>query len=352
MKEGYLHFYTLSYFNMNTQTTISQILHVFHGKRTPSMFFLIEVNGWHHGFSMFKKMTREQLTHIIESLEDQGFIAAENKGYILTERGHKQYQNYFNDHYFPKYIKNFIHSNIRIPFWNRWQLLTQVFSELSYSNARYVPVVKHPHHQENVRQLFNRFDSNRDQLLKQWVIEQHFIFEHLEESFRELLLNQFTGHQWIGKTREQMAEFYGMEVQEFTFYLLDAVERSLQFIESNREELSLHQAILAILHEETNWGLSASTFVTYQMLREGAKIAQVAQQRSIKENTVKEHILEIAFTFNHFSYRKFIPKNIYEQLQTYFETKSDFTYKEAMDSIDGLEFMHYRLVELERMRAK
>lgn len=352
MKDEYFKYYILSYFDLEKITTESQIVHVIHAKRTPSMFYLIELNGWHHGFSLPNKISREQLSKIIKNLLGDSYLIEKEKGFVLTEKGQLECAEYFQQHYYPQRIKSFSNAKIRRPFWNRFQLFTQVFSEYSYQNTKYVPIVKHPHHQENIRQLFQQFSSNKEQLLMQWYTEQQFLFEQLDKQVADVLINQLTGHDFIGRTRSQLAAYYQMTPWEFSFYFRDAVEEVLQLIQQYTDQLPLNKEIVQILHLETHLGLSASTFETYERIKQGANLSDIARQRSIKENTVREHILEMAFTFEHFPYQKFIPSDIYQSLNHYFDEIENFNYQKAIKEINQLEFMHYRLVELERMRLK
>src|SRR5699024_7857707 len=129
------------------------------------MFYLIEINDWHHGFSLTQRMTREQLSKIIQELLNQQYLISEEKGYLLTNKGQKRCAEYFSQHYYPQKINRFAHTKVRAPFWNSYQLFTQTLSEYSYQNNQYIPIVKHPSHQENVRQLFQQFRLNKKQLL-------------------------------------------------------------------------------------------------------------------------------------------------------------------------------------------
>lgn len=346
-----MQYYILSYFRKERATSLSQILHVFHAKRTPSMFYMIEINHWHHGFSLSNTVKREDLKQVIQMLLQKHFLIEEDKGYILTEVGAEKQKTYFKDHYYPKSIKNFENANVRQPFWSRLQLFAQVFSELSYQNAQYAPVIKHPHHQENVRQLFQQFSAEKKEILDQWIFEQDFLFSKLETQEANVLASQLTGHGVIGETNSQLAEALQMTISEFHFYQQDVIERLIHFIQKYQSDLNLMPVILKQTHKETNFGLSMSTRHTYELLQQGHGALEIARLRSIKENTVREHILEMAFVFPNFPYAQFIPENIYEQLHQQFKNKQDYNYRQAMTENDALEFMHFRLVELERMRG-
>lgn len=350
MTEIYSQFYILSYFDLEKVTSLSQILHVFHAKRTPSMFYVIEKNNWHHGFGLNQRMKREELEEYIQKLQKINFIEEEGKGYRLTSIGEQECRRYFATHYYPNKIKTFNYANVREPFWNRLQLFSQVFSELSYENTQYVPIIKHPPHQENVRQLFQQFRSEKKKILEQWIKEQHFLFSKLEAKEANILASQLTGHGIIGETKPQITKELQMETSEFYFLFQDILEKLILAVEQYQTELQLTNAILKQIIETESLGLSASTNHSYQLLKEGYSLKKIADIRSIKENTVREHVLEMAFVLRSFPYQEFIPKKIYKSLQQRFKSEPDYSYRQAKEEIPELEFMYFRLAELERIR--
>src|SRR5690625_7684994 len=145
------------------------------------MFYLIEIKNWHHGFSYAPQITRDQLLKIIQSLLKQGFLIDKEKGYLLTNKGQKHCDDYFKQHYYPQKIDNFTYANVKTPFWNSYQLLTQVFSELSYENNQYNHIIKHSSHQENVQQMFKQFRLNNIQLLNVLVNEHIILLKNITQ---------------------------------------------------------------------------------------------------------------------------------------------------------------------------
>lgn len=352
MRGNYFNYYILSYFKIEKVTRVSQVLHVLKGKRTPSMFYLTEINQWHHGFSIERRIEREELKTIINHLVQNKLLVKKEKGYLLTIIGQERLNEYFEKHYSPNKIVQFSNINLRRPFWDRLQLFTQVFSEYSYQNSKYIPIVKDPFHQENVRQLFQAANGSVDSFFKQWVKEQELLFEHMEELKADVLMNFFTGYEYVGKTRIQIAKELEMENVEFTFYLRDLLEELIEIIKIRRIELPLLFKILKQTNKEVFLGLSQSTYQSYQLLQQGADIQQIASRRYIKENTVKEHILEMAFILDEFPLQHFVSKQIYEHLNQQFESQEGYSFRQAVTSDETLEFYQYRLVELERMRSK
>lgn len=346
----YNYYFILSFFNTKRPTSIAQLVHVFRGKRTPSMFYLTEVNKWHHSFAKYMSISEKEVKDILQELIKRSFIIPMDKGFIITGKGLEARQAFFENQYFPNYIRTFANTNIRNAFWERFQLFAQTFSEVSYKNNQYAPIIKHPHHQENVRNLFYQFKDNKGKILIHWTDEIYFLFNKLEESRADILASQLTGYENIGLTKTQVQERLSMAPLEYDYYHQDSLEILLLEIRHNKEELPLMYAIMMQLHKETNYGLSSSTNETYQLLKQGYSIADISKMRFIKENTVREHILELAFVLEEFSIREFIPDEIYRYLHKSFKEKEGLTYKQVVTNNPEIEFMHFRLVDLERRR--
>lgn len=342
-------YYVLSLFNSQRAISSSQLLHTFQGKRTPSMFYLAEKNGWHHAFARFTKVSNQEIEKVLEGLFHKGLITQKDKGFILTEKGQLISKEFFENRYYPQ-ASSFAAGNIWKAFWDRYQLFVQTFSEMSYKNNRYVPIIKYPPHQENVRLLFQQFHHDKEMLMRNWIKEQHFLFEQLDERRANVLMEQLTGHERVGETKRQIQRQLDMEVLEYSFYHQDTIEELLNIIQQHPEKLAISYAILNQLQVETNHGLSSSTNASFELLSQGHSISDIATIRRLKENTVREHILELAFVLYDFPIKTFVPKKVYEDLNLAFEKNEDYSYKEAKSEFKDLEFMYYRLVELERMR--
>jgi len=351
LRGKYFNYYLLSFFNKERPVNNGQLIHVFHAKRTPSMFYLIEKNKWHHGFNLAKHFKRNHLEKMIQTLAQKQWLRAKDKGYLLTDSGEKAYLSFFNERYYPHDLQTFSYISVRNPFFSRLQLFVQVFSELSYKNAHYSPVIKHPHHQENVRQLFLQFEGKTERVFQQWLKEQSFLFKKLPASHADILASQLSGHDIVGETQTQLAQALNMNSIEYNFYQQSLIEELIELILNHKKKTPIINSIFKQIHKETNYGLSQSTYQSYLLLREGYTIEAIASRRGVKANTVREHILEMAFVFHDFPYRNFVPETLYKALNQGFETTKDYDYRQALEENNEMEFMHFRLVELERMRT-
>lgn len=350
MKDAYFNYYLLSYFHLENEITPSQIFHVLRGKKTPAMYYLTETKQWHHGFALEKQIDQNYILKIVQAAVNKKWLVSREDGYLLTVSGTETLKNYFKKHYYPKAIYNFMTLDLHQPFWELLQLFTQVFSEQSYQNKHYTPVIKNPRQQEKVRQLLEAKQGQVDQLLKQWIQEQHFLFEHLQTKQATSLANLLTGHELVGKTRKQIAQQLKCGAYEFNFYLRDILETIFIIIQKHSAQMVLLSALFEQTKQEYFLSMGESTYRTFQMLQTGLDLQTIAQKRRLKLNTIKEHLLEIAYVLRDFPTQKFVPAPIYQGLKQKWQQKEEYTYQEASADFKNLEFYHFRLVELERMR--
>lgn len=348
-EDEYFLYYVMSLFKEKEPLKLAQLIHVFHGRRTPSMLYVVEKHQLFSAFNYASTLSRDQLEACLHKGIEQNWLRKEEKEYYLTTLGKKEVGNYFSSHPYPTALTSLQYAKVRHPFWERFQLLSQVFSEKKYQNTDYSPVIKHPSHQHGVKRWLHRQGQPMEKLIIQWVEEVINAFTLLDEDRAHFLALQLAGHKQTGKTKNQVAEFYHFTMAECDFFLENSLECFLQII-AQTDDLFLLSSLLKDIQEETHMGVSASTYQTASYLKKGYSIQQIAKERQLKVSTIHEHLLEIAFIYPRFSYEKYVPKEIYVQLKDLFNEQPEIPYREMKEKISDLPFLYYRLVQLERMR--
>lgn len=345
--EYFLH-YLLSLFDHCRPLKAAQCIHVFQGRRTPTMLYLIETQHLYSSFELLPKLSRRQLEKCFQVLEENKWIKEKDDGFVLTLSGKTTVRDFFKNVQYPDEIKTIRHVRTRRTFWERFQLFTQVFSQFRFNNSTYTPVIKHPSHQEGVRKWFAEQKESKNILTDQWIKESFLLFELLPEEVADMLAFQLAGYHKVGQTKQQTASYMKQQPYEFLLFFENALEQMVLQVE--KSEFSLLKRLLNEIKRETSYGLSSSTYLTAKKLGEGLSIEQVSTLRRLKVNTIREHILEIAFIQPAFVFKRFIPEKTYHTLHNAFENNSKLTYQESKKLSSETEFMHYRLVELERLR--
>lgn len=347
-QDAYVLHYLTALFNKKRPLKLAQLIHVFHGRRTPSMLYIVEVHQLFSAFHLFPKLKREELEQVLQGLVQKEWLLEDEKGYLLTPQGEKACADYFEEHSFPKTIESLQFAKARTPFWERFLLLSQVFSEMLYKNAMYSPVIKHPVHQEAVRIWLSKQEGSREEVAKQWARESVACFHELDEKVANRLAFQLAGHQRTGLTKRQAAQKMDESIYAFHICFEDAIEELVQTIKQHKWPLL--SSVLEMIQKETHFGLTDSTYETARYLGKGLSIDEIATRRRLKESTIREHILEAAFVQPTFSYQNYISEADSTYLHEALKEDPMLSYREVRKGKEDLAFMPYRLVQLERMR--
>jgi len=350
VKDDYFFYFILSLFKENSGTNSGQIENVLRGRKTPTILYLTEKNKWFPAYNLFPKVERNDIDKCIEILHTNGWIKYIDKKFNLTINGRSVLRDYFKNHAYPSSIDKISSRKIRKNFFEKYQFLTQIFSEMKYNNKQYSPISKSPKLQIWVKHFLKKVSSkiNHKSLIEDvWIEENIKIFSKLSESSSYLLSKLLTGHKVLGYTFNQLIRDNNWSRLEFYILLQNAIEELMKVI--HLEEVVVLNEVLNSAQKDNYYGLSKSAFQTAVYIGQNYPIQTIASKRGLKSNTIKEHILEISFIQKDFDFRVYIPDTIYYQLNRLFEER-ELAYKEANQILDGLEFMHFRLVELERLR--
>jgi ribulose-phosphate 3-epimerase len=311
------------------------------------MLFIVERYQLFSAFALLPRLKKEQLEKAIYFILQEGWIQEKEDGYYLTQAGKQINEEYFAIHSYPKVIQSLEYVRARSVFWERFHLLSQVFSEVRYENRLYVPIVKHPHHQEAVRIWLSEQIDDRGRLAKMWGTELFDCMKQLKGK-APLIVKQLAGHKRNGQTKKQVAEEHHFTPFEFELIFNDALESFIQIIKEEKTPLLL--SLVESAHQDTGYGLTESTYQTARFLHNEYTIEEIARKRRLKVNTIKEHLLEIAFVQQQFDILNYVPKEAYKCVSLLLENNLYVSFSKIKEEIPDLEFFHYRLIQLERMR--
>ncbi|MEC6747467.1 helix-turn-helix domain-containing protein [Marinilactibacillus sp. XAAS-LB27] len=345
----YFLYFLLSFFNNHYPSKSSQLIHVFHGRRTPSILFKVENEQLFPAFGLFKELKKEHLEHYLQKLCSKNLLqGSEEEGYLLTSLGYKSLTQYFENKKYPEAIRSLENATLRNSFYLQIQLVSQIFSEKRYDNKKYSPSIKEPSDQESVKAWLSKQKKPMDQLALQWATELYDLLLTFAKEEASMIVGKLTGHDIIGKTNRQLAESLEMESVELNVRLSNTFEQLI--IQARASEGLLLNDFVTYLDQRTYFGLSKSTYDTYLMVNEGYSVEQISEVRQLKLNTIREHILEIYLVHPDFNFQPYIPADQYERLKMAFEQNPKYSYKQAKQDYEDLMFMWFRLVEIERIR--
>lgn len=351
IQDTYTSHIILSLFTRANELKTSQLFHILNGKRTASTLFQALDAHLLNVFSLFDSISRKEFEQMIFSMTRQGWIKeTAEQTFQLTASGQKELAIYFAEHYIPKQLNSLRYAKLSQPVWERLQLITQVFSEKSYQNRQYIPVIKKHAQQRWCKRWMHHYSKSNAQTARQLADEWRQVFEQIDQDMANSIAMRLTGHRHIGVTHNQIAQKMQMENTEMRMYFLDTLHFMYSIIEKNKDKLKIFSNILKQTDLETHVGLSESTWKTWRYLQAGDSIEKIAQMRKLKIGTVREHIIELAIVQDNFPICQYVPEDIRQLLHGKMEQDKQISFQQMLEIVPDLPFHYYRLVQIERRR--
>ncbi|MBN7275305.1 hypothetical protein GNF18_09155 [Ligilactobacillus pobuzihii] len=224
------------------------------------------------------------------------------------------------------------------------RLLIQVASEARWGNNRYYVAVDNFECQMVVKRWLKKYGMHalQDSLL-------HDLTEFLDSEDQLdawIFCAQFIGHNTIPLTIQQLSTLTGLTLTEVEVVSLDLTSRfALHIVESGSTLTSIIQHFRSqnSLYEKSNAALA--------LVKKGNKIIDIAQQKRLKESTIREHILNAAIFNVDFPFSLFL--NAEEEnrlLQLLPDDIDKWKYKMVESEQEELSFFKYRLFAIKRSR--
>lgn len=314
-------------------TTIKNILI---GKKTVSNLYaavryqLLPLFGSFNHYQLVAN--NEAITELIE----QGLMVVdERKRYRLTTAGNDLKQSWLQQMLPLGSLQIAAKYNLAGVI-GRFRLLVQVVSEYSYQNHRYYPNYETYADKVLVKQWFQQ--NKQPDLPAQFKAQLMAFLKTIENDPAVIFANGLVGHQFYGKTTGQLATQLKRTPSMITIMELQVYGLLLtKLIQTNSPLLSLFTDLKRSL-------VANSALKSLALFQNGNSIKQIAQIQGVKENTVREHLLEAAiclpteqfpFAMVLTPYVKTKVANLVAEMQM---PLGEISYYQVVDQIDFFEF--------------
>ncbi|EXJ24190.1 hypothetical protein ADIAL_0321 [Alkalibacterium sp. AK22] len=349
MDERFIKDYVCSVFTADTKVNPKQLRLIASGKRTPSNLYLTEKNELYALFlSPLERLNELQWENLLLELESEGFLASTDKSWSLSTEGSKLKAHFLSKYPVTSSAPTLRYALTRKTNWKRFLFVSQIFSEMSYHNSQYLPVISDPLTQKHVKKWLSLQRRGSTDLSRQWGEELILFLSKQTDDIIHLLLDQLTGHTAEALTQRQLSEKYGMPYLAVELLNLHFMES----IQTFKEELPLIYSLWKQTDELSYSGTSESTHKSIRYFHQHLPLHNIAAIRKRKINTIKEHLLEYVMVSHWDDYSPYIPSNVTVRLHQLFEQNPKLSFKEANAQMKGLDFFWFRLIEIERMRAR
>ncbi|MCH1624785.1 helix-turn-helix domain-containing protein [Fredinandcohnia sp. SECRCQ15] len=331
---------------LNGERSIFGAFHLLVGKKSSQTISDGQLYQLAHLFGTLNHLTREQVEESADFLLKNTFIYEIDPNsykYSLTNKGENILADILDQKPLPKELNGWKYFDKSSLFWKRLSLLTQVLSNLVYTNKDYVTIQQDEELLEWVKHFLATQKLNRADLAIKLYNECLLCLEQVTELEASIFVMRLTSSNKIGYTIEQVSAFYGEDETWFHLLFINSLHSILAYIEENTLDFSI-LSLLVVTHNDM-LTLTSSTRKTYHFLLQGKTIEEIASIRKLKKNTIEDHVVEITYNVPNFSIKPYVSKKhelkIITSLQQ-IDTKQLRLLKESVG--DGITYFEIRLV--------
>lgn len=326
--------------NMQLEAIILNCIRKLNGERTPSNAFhllkgkksiqtlqdarIYQLEDY-YGICGNIPLTLKSFDQLIDRMLHAGFLSVpedNNKVCLISDRGNswlKDSKGAFYDEYF----HGLKYNDMDGIFYLRLLLLIQTLTNMKMGNNRFMPVTDKPEVESFVRQLYKRLKPKEEKALSQLHFELHTLMSGFPDTHAHLFTDRLTGHNRYGLSTAQLSMKHGIDQMDVMLILNGMVHRIMDTVNRDKAAYPMLYLLKKDLSEPTL--ISQSAHRTRVLLNQGYSAGQISSMRKLKENTIQDHIVEIALYDEGFSIDNFLSPSIQETLSRIL--KNNRTYK-------------------------
>ncbi len=324
------------------ERSINAIYHLLQGKKSSQTIQDAHLYGLTNIFGTVPQFTRLQLQSIIERLATENWIAAQEKPevFIVSAEGMAQLEETSP---IPLGLNGWKYQNTANAFWSRLNLLIQTLSYIIHNEKRFYPIQRHPKTQQAIKHFLQKNKQNREELAAQLYGELVYLLEVQSVVHQQIFVRKLTGINRVGETFEQIAKTMNLDQWYVRFLFLECIHVMLEEMKKDVKQYGLIVMLMDGLHQSN---LTQSTQATFEYIKEGQSLSEIATIRHLKRNTIEDHLVEIVLTDKTFSIHDYVPgvveKKICEAIKV-LQTKKLTVIKQWLAD-DEISFFQIRLV--------
>lgn len=280
----------LRFFSYHQPRRIRVIENTLKSRRTVATLFWARQYGILEWLGAYRFLTRQDYDQTINGLVNDGLLMIDDQLQAkLTEKGASQLKKEESNLYTPSFYDWYWLANTQ-RIMQRLFLAIQVVSEYSYGQRKYVPLAISYGEMLAVKQWFRQ--NFRQNIVNELYSDLHRLGSALENEDPRLatdLFNVMIGHNYSGWTVNQAGADLNIGLDDVQFLRHDEMLAVSAY--ARNFPGPLQQLFLPLFNESP---LNRSAQITFDLYVKGLSIEQIAQQRRLKQNTIKEHLLEAA----------------------------------------------------------
>jgi uncharacterized protein YpbB len=291
--------------HLNSERTIYSVYHLLNGKKSSQTIQDAHLFSLKNYFGIYEHLTRDAFDEIYHTMTAKKWLISNGEQhYSLTTSGMTLLENQI----MPKYIKGWTYHQITKLFWERLSLFIQVVSNLTFGEARYLPIQKDKEVHVWVKSVLKNIPISRKEMGSIVYLELMECFNETNEIDPELVVFRLTGFQSIGLTHDQAAKQLNLNLHDYHIGFINTIHFLIQKIRDIDTDFKILPFLIKDLLQEDE--LTLSSRKTQKLLNQGYTLEKIANFRNLKLSTIEDHLVELALHVDDFSLETYVNKEL------------------------------------------
>lgn len=328
----------------NRNRTCSAIFHLITGKRSIQTVQDAHIYQLKSFYGINRSLHKRSFDTKVNTLVSEQLLNFDNESMCcsVTPNG----VNWLKEH---KKVLNFddyngLHYHEASPiFYERLLLLIQTLSNSCNNNYSFIPVIDKSPILYWVKGVFSSLKSNKEDYFQQLHHDIHKLLSTFSEEEAAIYVDRFSGYNHYGKSKDQLAKDFKKDKLDIPFIIERMNHRMLNKVFT---EPSAFPAIgFLIKNLENKQFITNSAKKTYQLLLENFSINEIGRMRNLKENTVYDHVVEIALFTSDFPVVRYVSEQQRQQISIAVHSETTYKLKAIKQKVDqSISYFQIRLV--------
>lgn len=320
--------------------TIFGIYHLLSGKKSIQSVHDARLFRLEKYYGIYQMMTRESFISIISTMKKKNLIVEHNGYYQLTETSVSMLEELHATN-LVTYLNGVRFSGRDITFIERLYLFIQTYSNIKASNFSFIPIVDRPEITTWVKSYYQTHQHM--DVTDNVYMELYNLLSELSELEAEFFVDRLTGYKYIGRSMDQLAKEYQLSKEDASILLIGIIHRMLIIIEENPTEFKILSEIASVNTKQKFITNTANQ--TYQLLKNGYHIQQIAEIRNLKLNTIYDHLVEIVLYDQDFEIESFVTTDQQNEIMDAIQKVRSYKLKAIKEHCnDSISYFQIRLV--------
>lgn len=228
-------------------------------------------------------------------------------------------------------------------FSERLLLLIQTLSNSCNNHYSFIPVIDKTPILHWVKIVFKQLKQNKESYSNQLHHDLHKLLNTFSDEEASIYVDRFSGYNHYGKSKDQLAKDFQKDKLDIPF-IIERMNHSMLnkiFMEAH----ALPAIGLLIKDLRNKQFITNSARKTYQLLLENTSVNWISKIRGLKENTVYDHVVEVALFTHDFPIEQYVPELQQRQILAAIHNESTNKLKAIKQMVDPeISYFQIRLV--------